>query len=118
MSTLNNLYAVLSDTLAELRDNTVKPDYERIRAINETAGALTAVARTEIDFRKLRQAHGGQFFPALPVEEPPEVTAPNKEAGAPSGPAANGVVTRLTKHGEETITQEGPAAVVRRHVLR
>lgn len=108
MSTLDQLYRVLSSTLAELKDKGHEPDYKRIQAINDTAGAMTAVARLEIDFRKLKTKNGGTFFPALPAESGSDEEKP--EAG--------GVVTRLTAHGKETITPAGPAGVVRHHVLK
>ena len=108
MSTLDKLYGILSATLSELKDKNQEPDYKRIQAINDTAGAMTAVARLEIDFRKLKPKHGGTFFPALPAE-----TARDEEM-----PDASGTVTRLTAHGKETITPAGPAGVVRHHVLK
>lgn len=107
MSTLDQLYRVLSSTLAELKDKNREPDYKRIQAINDTAWAMTAVARLEIDFRKLKPRSGGTFFPALP-----------DESGAEEKPAEVGVVTRMTAHGKETITPAGPAGVVRHHVLK
>ncbi len=115
MSTLDQLYGVLSATLAELKDPNHEPDYKRIQAINETAGAMTAVARLEIDFRKLKPKHGGTFFPSLPAEAGRDEEKPEGEEEKPD---EIGVVTRLTAHGEETITPDGPAAVVRRHILR
>jgi hypothetical protein len=110
MSTLDQLYRVLSATLAELKDKNSEPDYKRIQAINDTAGAMTAVARLEIDFRKLKTKNGGTFFPALPEESV-------SDEGKPAE-AERGVVTRLTAHGKETITPAGPAGVVRHHVLK
>jgi hypothetical protein len=108
MSTLDQLYGILSATLAELRDPSKEPDYKRVQAINETAGAMTAVARLEIDFRKLKPKQGGTFFPTLPAEA----------ASSGDNPETGGVVTRLTAHGKETITPAGPAGVVRHHVLK
>lgn len=109
MSTLDQLYAILSSTLAELKDPEKEPDYKRIQAINDTAGAMTAVARLEIDFRKLKPKHGGTFFPSLPAE----TTGIDEEK-----PDAGVVVTRLTAHGKETVEQAGPAAQIRRHFLK
>ncbi len=110
MSTLDQLYGVLSATLAELKDKSRDPDYKRIQAINDTAGAMTAVARLEIDFRKLKPKSGGTFFPALPEESVSDEEKPDTPE--------SGVVTRLTAHGKETITPAGPAGVVRHHVLK
>ncbi len=110
MSTLDQLYNVLSDTLAELKDPNREPDYKRIQAINDTAGAMTAVARLEIDFRKRKPKNGGTFFPAMPAEttgideEKPEIVE-------------RGAVTRLTAHGKETITHAGAAGIIRSHRL-
>lgn len=42
MSTLDQLYRVLSATLAELKDKNSEPDYKRIQAINDTAGDMAA----------------------------------------------------------------------------
>lgn len=104
MSTLDQLYTVLSATLEQLKNPKHEPDYKRIQAINETAGAMTAVARLEIDFRRLKLKHGGTFFPALP-EEP---AASNEEK-----PEAT---KRLTKHGSETAVPV-PGGVIRQHRL-
>lgn len=112
MSTLDKLYRVLSSTLAELKDKNHEPDYKRIQAINDTAGAMTAVARLEIDFRKLKQKQGGTFFPELTEEVDIDEENPKPTK------MESGVMTRLTAHGKETITPAGPAGVVRHHVLK
>jgi len=96
VSTLDQLYTVLSATLEQLKNPKHEPDYKRI--------AMTAVARLEIDFRRLKLKHGGTFFPALP-EEP---AASNEEK-----PEAT---KRLTKHGSETAVPV-PGGVIRQHRL-
>jgi hypothetical protein len=58
--TIDDLRAVLFDTLAAAKDGSL--DIERIRAINDVAQTLVNTAKAEIDYLKVTGSAGSQFM--------------------------------------------------------